>query len=257
LAEAREKIRAPEVGCGGQLMEWAKDWDFNAPEPHHRHISHLFALHPGRQISPITTPELAAAVRKSLELRGDEGTGWSKAWKIKCWARPHDGARALKLVQEQLKAVDSTQTNYTRRGGGTYLNLFDAHPPFQIDGDFGAVSGITEMLLQSHVLYDDPEGDRYEIHLLPALPPTWRTGEVKGLRARGGMELDSSWKEGKADSVSLRPQFHGAWRLRAPAGQATREIHSRGGRRHSSEMQANGSTQVRLVRNIEYSVSFS
>ena len=129
LGEARSKIRPPEIGRGGQLMEWGKDWDLNAPEPKHRHISHLFALHPGRQISPLTTPDLANAVKVTLNTRGDASTGWSQAWKINCWARLHDGDRAFKLIREQLKLVDTTQTNY-QRGGGTHLNLFDAHPPF-------------------------------------------------------------------------------------------------------------------------------
>lgn len=228
LEEARDKIRPPEIGHAGQLMEWGKDWDLNAPDPHHRHISHLFALHPGRQISPLRTPELADAVRKSLELRGDEGTGWSKAWKINCWARLHDAEHASKLVHEQLKAVDSTQTNYSR-GGGTYLNLFDAHPPFQIDGNFGALSGITEMLLQSHLMYEDaakPGEDRYVLHVLPALPPEWREGDVKGLRARGGVEVDVAWKDGRAVSTVLRPAVDGSWRIRAPKGQKISAVRS-------------------------------
>jgi alpha-L-fucosidase 2 len=215
LEAARDKIRPPEIGRGGQLMEWGKDWDLNAPEPAHRHVSHLFALHPGRQISPLSTPDLAAAARKSLELRGDEGTGWSKAWKINFWARLHDGDHAFKIIREQLRLVDTTRTDYSK-GGGTYANLFDAHPPFQIDGNFGAVSGVTEMLLQSHVMY---AGDRYMVHFLPALPSAWPQGEIKGLRARGGLGVDLTWRGGKAVSASLTPSVDGEWRLLAPRGQ--------------------------------------
>jgi alpha-L-fucosidase 2 len=246
LEAARDKIRPPQIGKGGQLMEWGEDWDLNAAEPNHRHISHLFALHPGRQISPVGTPELAAAARKSLELRGDEGTGWSKAWKINCWARLHDGDRALELIHEQLTAVDTTVTNY-RRGGGTYPNLFDAHPPFQIDGNFGAVSGIGEMLLQSHRSI----GDTYEIHLFPALPSTWTEGEAKGLRARGGMELDLSWKNGKPGAVQMRPLVDGTWNLRAPKGQSIREVRSAKGVVALKSV-ACGSIEVRLLKGVEY-----
>ncbi|HEY3441559.1 MAG TPA: glycoside hydrolase family 95 protein [Paludibaculum sp.] len=215
LDTARARIRPPEIGSGGQLMEWGKDWDLNAPEPGHRHVSHLFALHPGRQISPLQTPELAAAARKTLALRGDEGTGWSKAWKINFWARLHDGDHAFKIVREQLKLVDTTKTEYSK-GGGTYANLFDAHPPFQIDGNFGAVSGITEMLLQSHVMYAE---DRYLVHFLPALPAHWRKGEVKGFCARGGLMVDLAWGDGKAVSATLTAKADGEWRLMAPRGQ--------------------------------------
>lgn len=225
LMEARGKIRPPQVGKGGQLMEWGEDWDMNAPEQHHRHISHLFALHPGREISPLRTPELAAGARQTLEIRGDESTGWSKAWKINCWARLQDGDRALKLIREQLKAVDSTQTNY-QRGGGTYLNLLDAHPPFQIDGNFGAVSGINEMLVQSHLPMTEAR-DRYLLHLLPALPKTWKDGSVTGLRVRGGGTLDLTWKEGKLTAAVLRTKSADEWNIRAPQGQTVREV--RGG----------------------------
>jgi hypothetical protein len=191
-------------------MEWGKDWDINAREIHHRHISHLFALHPGRQISPLITPQLADACKKTLEIRGDESTGWSKAWKINFWARLHDGDHAWRLVREQLKAVNNTQTNYSR-GGGAYLNLLDAHPPFQIDGNFGAVSEIKEMLLQSLLLWSDPADDteeHYVLQLLPALPAAWSEGEVKGLRARGGVAVDLAWKNGRAASATLRPITH-------------------------------------------------
>lgn len=252
LKTAREKIRPPEIGRAGQLMEWGKDWDLNAPELAHRHVSHLFALHPGRQISPVETPEWAAAARKSLELRGDEGTGWSKAWKINLWARLHDGDRAFKLVREQLKLVDTTGTNYST-GGGTYANLFDAHPPFQIDGNLGAVSGITEMLLQSHVMYAE---DRYVVHFLPALPSAWPQGEVRGLRARGGIEVDLTWRNGKAASASLTTKVDGEWRLRAPRGQKIAAVRS-GGRALALERQPDGLVGVRLTTGRGYAVTFA
>jgi alpha-L-fucosidase 2 len=258
LEAAKTDIRPPEIGKAGQLMEWGGDWDLNAREMSHRHISHLFALHPGRQITPLRTPELADAVRKSLALRGDEGTGWSKAWKINCWARLHDGEHAYKLIREQLTAVDSTKTNYSN-GGGTYLNLFDAHPPFQIDGNFGALSGITEMLLQSHLLYDDPAApgaDRYVLHLLPALPPVWAEGGVKGLRARGGVELDLAWKDGKAVSTALRPVVDGTWRLRAPQGQKIASIRT-GNRTVPFKEQPDGNAEVRLQKGAHYRLSFA
>src|ERR1035437_8900537 len=258
IEAARARIRPPEIGKAGQLMEWGQDWDLNAPEPNHRHISHLFGLHPGRQISPLLTPELAAAVRKSLELRGDEGTGWSKAWKINCWARLHDGDHALRLVREQLTAVDSSQTNY-QRGGGTYLNLFDAHPPFQIDGNFGALSGITEMLLQSHLMFDDPadpNADRYVLDLMPAVPSAWPEGEVRGLRARGGTEVDLSWKGGKAVAAVFRPQVDATWRGRPPKGQKIAAIRMKNGAA-KFKAQADGSVEVMLARGTEYRLTFS
>jgi alpha-L-fucosidase 2 len=201
----------------------------------------------------LSTPELANAARKSLELRGDEGTGWSKAWKINCWARLHDGDHALRLVREQLTAVDTTQTNY-QRGGGTYLNLFDAHPPFQIDGNFGAVSGIDEMLLQSHIKFKDGGdggADRYLLHLLPALPSAWRDGAVRGLRARGGVEVDLVWKDHKAVSASLRAMADGVWRLRAPAGQKIAAV-----RGAPMKAQGDGSVEVRFARGAAYEVRF-
>jgi alpha-L-fucosidase 2 len=171
----------------------------------HRHVSHLYLLHPGHQITALGTPALAAAAKKTLELRGDDGTGWSKAWKINFWARLRDGNHAFRILSEQLRPTEDTEIVMSK--GGTYPNLFDAHPPFQIDGNFGATAGITEMLLQSHERYHDrdkPEEDVYVIDLLPALPDAWPNGHIKGLRARGGFEVDISWENARLTEASLR-----------------------------------------------------
>jgi alpha-L-fucosidase 2 len=207
LIAAKARLRPLEIGKAGQLEEWGHDWDLNAPEMNHRHVSHLFAAFPGWEISPETTPALAAAVKKSLALRGDEATGWSNAWKINLYARLGDGDHAEKILNEQLRLADSTSTDYHGEGGGTYSNMFDAHPPFQIDGNFGSTSGIDEMLLQSSQRYSETPGgveDSYILELLPALPPLWPSGSITGLRARGGFEVDVTWKDGGLERAVVR-----------------------------------------------------
>ena len=206
LKSKLKRLPPMQIGHWGQLQEWLHDWD--SPDDHNRHVSHLYGLYPSNQISPFRTPKLFEAAKTSLIARGDESTGWSMGWKVNLWARLLDGNHAYKLIKDQLKTVAVPQKGKSifSEGGGTYPNMFDAHPPFQIDGNFGCTAGIAGMLLQSQ--------DGF-IFILPALPDDWADGNVSGLKARGGFIVNIKWKNGKASKIEVKSLLGGNCRLRS------------------------------------------
>ncbi|MDQ8206383.1 glycoside hydrolase family 95 protein [Coraliomargarita sp. SDUM461003] len=223
----RDHLLGPQIGRWGQLQEWMVDRDKQNDK--HRHLSHLIAVHPGRQISPHTTPLLAEAARVSMNARGDGSTGWSKAWKINIWARLLDGNRAHKLLREMM-------------AGNVHSNLFNMHPPFQIDGNFGYASGVCEMLIQSHM---------DAIHLLPALPDAWKSGQVIGLRARGGFEVSLKWTDGQLEAAIIRSEQGKVCRLRS----ATPLYVTQNGRKIETVVTDRGTIEFPTLRGVEYTIT--
>ena len=206
LKKASDRLPPNRIAPDGRLMEWLED--YKETEPHHRHVSHLWGLYPGNEISMTQTPELAEAVKASLNGRGDPGTGWSLAWKINLWARLQDGNHAFRILRDLLKPTVEKGFNYID-AGGSYPNLFCGHPPYQIDGNFGGCAGIMEMLLQSN---------NGSIQLLPALPEQWKDGSFYGLCVRGGGEISATWENGKTKTCSLKATSANHFLIKIPKG---------------------------------------
>jgi len=235
VAAARNKLPPLKIGRHGQLQEWLEDYD--EPQPGHRHISHLFALHPGNQITLRGTPELARAARISLERRlaaGSGHTGWSRAWIINFWARLEEGDTAHENIVALLAK-------------STHPNLFDYHPPFQIDGNFGGTAAMAEMLVQSHT---------GEIALFPALPKAWAGGSVRGLRVRGAVELDLAWSAGRLASATVKPKLAGERKVRPPRGQRISSI-TAGGRAVRFPVDSEGVATVKMAAGSAYRIAFN
>lgn len=206
------RLKPTTIGRDGRIMEWMKPYE--EADPHHRHVSHLYGLYPGNEISVERTPELAEAARQSLLARGDKSTGWSMAWKMNLWARLHDGAHAYKLLVDLLRPCVDKQMN-KQEGGGTYPNLFCAHPPFQIDGNLGGCAAIAEMLIQSQT---------GKIEVLPALPPTWKRGSFEGLKVQGGGEVSAKWTEGVVTEIGLKALIPGTFQIKLPENSSNLSI---------------------------------
>lgn len=226
LAEATDKLPPNQIGSDGRLMEWLEEYE--EAEPQHRHVSHLYGLHPGNEITPELTPDLAEAARKSLYARGDGGTGWSRAWKINFWARLHDGNHAFKLLKNLLEPVYDSGFNYTNKGG-SYPNLFCAHPPFQIDGNFGGTAGIAEMFVQSHAGF---------INFIPALPDQFSDGSFSGLRVRGDGIVSASWEKKQLSNATLKANKEGIFIIKVPA-YGTPLKTTINGKKHEAEIENN------------------
>lgn len=217
MQSVKDNLQPLQIGSKGQILEWEKE--FEETDIHHRHVSHLFALYPGREILPDRDKLLAQACRRTLEIRGDGGTGWSLAWKVNLWARLFDGNHALAMLKKALNLVKTSKTS--TKGGGVYANLFDAHPPFQIDGNFGCAAGISEMLIQSHAGY---------VHLLPALPDEWGEGSISGVRVRGGHVIDMTWKGGRVTSLKVTSDSGKELKVRIGKSEKTRKYNTTKGK---------------------------